>query len=126
MLRTVPGRIPATRPALGRAASVLLIAGVGLVGLSTTASAESQVTVADESGATAGAVTAGSVVTVSGTGFQSVAGGAGGIYVVFGWVDDAEGGSWRPSTGGATGVPEPGKATKRWKPAFCASSVSGA
>lgn len=109
MLRTVSGRTSATRAtgtraALGRATGVLLLASVGLVGLSTTASAESQVTVTDESGATDGTVTAGSVVTVSGTGFQSVQGGAGGIYVVFGWVDDAEGGSWRPSNGGATGA----------------------
>jgi hypothetical protein len=42
-------------------------------------------------------------VTVSGTGFQSIAKGFGGVYVLFGWVDDAAGGSWRPSQGGEVG-----------------------
>ncbi|WP_382308364.1 hypothetical protein [Herbiconiux sp. UC225_62] len=39
-------------------------------------------------------------VTVTGSGFQSVPSGFGGIYVFFGWVD---GGAWAPSQGGATG-----------------------
>lgn len=39
-------------------------------------------------------------VTVSGTGFQSVKGGFGGIYVMFGTVDA----HWRPSQGGQSGV----------------------
>lgn len=43
-------------------------------------------------------------VQVSGTGFQVVPGGFGGVYVLFGWVDDPDGGSWRPSAGGATGT----------------------
>ncbi|AOX46289.1 hypothetical protein [Microbacterium sp. BH-3-3-3] len=42
-------------------------------------------------------------VTVSGSGFQSIPNGFGGIYVLFGWVDDAGGGSWRPSAGGVVG-----------------------
>ncbi|MCJ1708799.1 hypothetical protein [Microbacterium sp. VKM Ac-2923] len=42
-------------------------------------------------------------VTVAGTGFQSIPNGFGGIYVLFGWVDDAAGGSWRPSAGGVVG-----------------------
>lgn len=42
-------------------------------------------------------------LTVRGSGFQSVQGGFGGIYVVFGWVDDPRGGTWRPSNGGQTG-----------------------
>ena len=104
VLRTLTRRPSATRHALTRTGVALLLASVGLVGLSTTASAEAQVTVADESGAAVSTVAAGGVVTVSGTGFQSVQGGAGGIYVVFGWVDDPEGGSWRPSEGGATGA----------------------
>lgn len=104
MLRPVSPRPSATRSALARAGAVVLLTSVGLVGLSTTASADPQVTVTDDSGASDGTVTAGSVVTVSGSGFQSVQGGAGGIYVVFGWVDDAEGGAWRPSNGGATGA----------------------
>ncbi len=39
-------------------------------------------------------------VTVSGSGFQSIPNGFGGLYVFFGWVD---GGAWAPSQGGATG-----------------------
>ena len=39
-------------------------------------------------------------VAVSGSGFQSVPSGFGGLYVFFGWVD---GGAWAPSQGGATG-----------------------
>jgi hypothetical protein len=42
-------------------------------------------------------------VTVSGTGFQSVQGGFGGIYVMFGWVDPTSG-AWAPSQGGVSGV----------------------
>lgn len=42
-------------------------------------------------------------VTVSGVGFQSIQNGFGGVYVLFGWVDDAAGGSWRPSNGGVVG-----------------------
>jgi hypothetical protein len=33
-----------------------------------------------------------------------VQGGLGGIYVMFGWVDDPAGGSWKPSNGGVTGT----------------------
>ncbi|MEV7767920.1 hypothetical protein [Microbacterium sp. NPDC086615] len=43
-------------------------------------------------------------VTVSGSGFQSIPNGFGGIYVLFGWVDDPSGGSWRPSAGGVVGA----------------------
>ena len=41
---------------------------------------------------------------VTGSGFQVVTGGFGGLYVLFGWVDDPEGGTWRPSQGGVTGT----------------------
>jgi hypothetical protein len=40
-------------------------------------------------------------ITATGTGFQSIPNGFGGIYVFFGWVD---GGSWAPSQGGSTGT----------------------
>ncbi len=43
-------------------------------------------------------------VTLHGTGFQVVPGGFGGIYVLFGWVDDPAAGTWRPSAGGTTGT----------------------
>lgn len=41
------------------------------------------------------------VLQVSGTGFQSVPKGFGGIYLLFGWVS---GGAWQPSQGGASGA----------------------
>ena len=40
---------------------------------------------------------------LTGSGFQSIQGGFGGIYVLFGWVSDPNGGSWKPSQGGKTG-----------------------
>ncbi|GAA1920277.1 hypothetical protein GCM10009775_11070 [Microbacterium aoyamense] len=43
-------------------------------------------------------------MTVSGSGFQSITKGFGGVYVLFGWVDDAAGGSWKPSNGGVVGA----------------------
>ncbi|OZG57157.1 CDF family cation diffusion facilitator [Bifidobacterium tissieri] len=42
-------------------------------------------------------------VDLSGSRFQSVQGGFGGIYVLFGWVSDPNGDSWKPSKGGVTG-----------------------
>lgn len=42
-------------------------------------------------------------ISVSGTGFQSVEGGFGGIYVFYGWVDESNGDAWKPSNGGKTG-----------------------
>ncbi|GAA1948137.1 hypothetical protein [Amycolatopsis minnesotensis] len=41
------------------------------------------------------------VLTVRGSGFQSVPKGFGGIYLLFGWVAD---GGWQPSKGGASGA----------------------
>ncbi|MBT1177328.1 hypothetical protein JS532_07075 [Bifidobacterium callimiconis] len=46
---------------------------------------------------------AATTVDLSGSGFQSVQGGFGGIYVLFGWVSDPNGDSWKPSKGGVTG-----------------------
>lgn len=43
-------------------------------------------------------------VTVSGSGFQAIQNGFGGVYVLFGWVDDPDGGSWMPSRGGVVGT----------------------
>ena len=40
-------------------------------------------------------------MTVSGGGFQSIQGGFGGVYVLFGWV--ADGDDWKPSNGGTVG-----------------------
>ncbi|QAY72870.1 hypothetical protein ET445_05465 [Agromyces protaetiae] len=42
-------------------------------------------------------------MTISGSGFQSIPKGFGGVYVLFGWVENPSSGSWRPSNGGQTG-----------------------
>lgn len=68
------------------------------------AAAAPQVVVAGEGGQAVAAPDAPTSVQVSGTGFQSVAGGFGGVYVLFGWVDPASGDGWRPSAGGVTGT----------------------
>ncbi|GEA83339.1 MAG: hypothetical protein NVV70_00400 [Cellulomonas sp.] len=78
--------------------------GLGVLGLAAApASAAARVTVAAENGKAQADATYSTPVRVSGSGFQSVPGGFGGIYVVFGWVDDPAGGSWRPSKGGVSG-----------------------
>lgn len=43
-------------------------------------------------------------LSVRGSGFQSITNGFGGVYVLFGWVDDPRGGSWKPSSGGVVGA----------------------
>ncbi|GGA75733.1 hypothetical protein GCM10011490_28160 [Pseudoclavibacter endophyticus] len=80
--------------AIAALAAVWALVGVGAA----PAHAAGQVTVS-------GTLTADteSTIQVSGSGFQSVQGGFGGIYVLFGWVDDPAGGSWTPSAGGVTG-----------------------
>ncbi|GAA2525341.1 hypothetical protein GCM10010407_14300 [Rarobacter incanus] len=65
----------------------------------TVSGAAARVEVANEFGKAQADTTYSTTVTVSGTGFQSIKGGFGGIYVLFGWVDS---GSWRPSKGGKT------------------------
>lgn len=63
-----------------------------------------QVVVTGADGAAVAAADAPTTVQLAGTGFQSVAGGFGGVYVLFGWVDEAAGDGWRPSAGGESGV----------------------
>jgi len=106
---------PGTRRARGMRrvgsalAAAVLALGAGLFGAATPASAEARVAIAVEGSTATDAAglpllspDAPSTLTVTGSGFQSVQGGFGGIYVLFGWVDPA--GSWQPSLGGATGT----------------------
>ncbi|MBF0688817.1 MAG: hypothetical protein IR158_13760 [Cellulomonas sp.] len=88
------------RPAL--AAAVLASAAlVATVPPASAASSTASVTVDRVDGLPAGEPTP---LQVTGSGFQVVTGGFGGLYVLFGWVDDPAGGTWRPSQGGATGT----------------------
>ncbi|WP_282944899.1 hypothetical protein [Cellulomonas endometrii] len=96
----------AARPPLRVLATGVLVAALALAGLVTVApaaSAAASVTVTGPSGGASTPADGPSTLRVSGSGFQSVPGGLGGIYVMFGWVDDPAGGSWRPSSGGLTG-----------------------
>lgn len=94
----------------GRTAARIAFAAVVLGALlatvppgATPAWAASSVSVQNEFGQAQADLNSTTSVTVRGTGFQSIQGGFGGVYVFFGWVDDPSGGSWKPSNGGLTG-----------------------
>lgn len=100
-----------SRVLLGLAGAAAVLTGV--LGSSAAASAAPlvDITVVGGADAAAGAPSTGMPVMnpdgptqlqVTGSGFQSVPGGFGGIYVLFGWVDPS--GAWQPSAGGATGT----------------------
>lgn len=81
------------------AAAFAVALGISFAGVTATpAHAAGQVTISGQPTADGQ-----SDVQLSGSGFQSVQGGFGGVYVLFGWVDDPSGGSWKPSAGGVTG-----------------------
>lgn len=65
--------------------------------------AAGRVTVTDGQGRAQADPVYSTTLDIRGTGFQSVQGAFGGIYVFFGWVSDPSGGSWGPSRGGHTG-----------------------
>lgn len=82
----------------------VLAATLGLLVLGAApARADSTVQVTNDRGGDRADLTYQTRLTVSGSGFQVVPGGLGGVYVLFGWVDDPAGGSWKPSRGGLTG-----------------------
>lgn len=91
----------ARRPLIALAAPVAALLGGLLVPLAVSAPAEAaaRVTIANADGDAVADPTYATEMTVSGSGFQSIKGGYGGIYVVFGTVK----GTWRPSQGGQTG-----------------------
>jgi hypothetical protein len=78
--------------ALGGAVAPAQAVGAGTVSV-TVAADPAKVGVADTAGPTK--------LTVTGSGFQSIAGGFGGIYVLFGWN---AGPGWEPSAGGSSGT----------------------
>lgn len=92
-------RTPRPRAA-ARVALVALLAALAAPALAVPAQAAADVTVRNEQGDAQADVTYSTPITVSGRGFQSVAGGFGGIYVLFGWAGDG----WRPSEGGTVGA----------------------
>jgi hypothetical protein len=80
-----------------RLSAVVLVAGSVL--LASPAHADSRVSIANPGGQAKIDPTYATTLTVSGSGFQSVKGGHGGIYVFFGTVQRG----WQPSKGGVTG-----------------------
>ncbi|WP_182377400.1 hypothetical protein [Nocardioides sp. WS12] len=90
---------------------IALMAGLMSAGLTTTATAvapapapaAARISVVNDKGTATADNRYRTKLTINGAGFQSVQGGFGGVYVMFGWVDDARGGSWKPSKGGVTG-----------------------
>ena len=88
---------------LSAAAVVLALTAAGAVVAAAPAWAAGTVTVTGPQGTASADAEYATDVTVSGSGFQSIPNGFGGVYVLFGWVDDPEGGSWRPSAGGVVG-----------------------
>lgn len=97
--------LPASRrPAVVRilVAMVVALLGASLLSIVSPAPANAAARLSASSslgGATASASGA-TTFTVSGSGYQAIDGGFGGIYVAFGWVN---GSNWGPSNGGSTG-----------------------
>lgn len=75
---------------------------IAVPGASDPAGAAGRVTVESAAGGATADPDYATTVTVTGAGFQSITGGFGGVYVLFGWVSD--GSSWRPSNGGEVGA----------------------
>ncbi|HVK28963.1 MAG TPA: hypothetical protein VM575_11515 [Nocardioides sp.] len=68
------------------------------------ATAAARISVVNDRGTAAADLEYRTRLTITGRGFQTVKGGFGGVYLMFGWVDDPRGGSWKPSRGGVTGT----------------------
>ena len=94
-----------SRPARTISATVLAaaLALSSVVGVSTAAHAEARISVTNDRGTALADDGRATSFTLRGSGFQSIEGGFGGVYVAFGWVRDPAGGGWRPSEGGMTG-----------------------
>jgi hypothetical protein len=91
---------------LTRTAATLASAALALTGVvvaAPPAQAAARITVTNDRGTSLADDGRATPLTLRGSGFQSVGGGFGGVYVAFGWVRDPSGGGWRPSQGGVTG-----------------------
>ncbi|WP_344248329.1 hypothetical protein, partial [Isoptericola hypogeus] len=102
-LRTAQAQPARAGLALLLALAAVLTGALALVAPAPSAHGAARVSVSGPDGAARAAADGPTTLSVSGGGFQSVTKGFGGIYVLFGWVSDPSGGSWRPSAGGATG-----------------------
>ncbi|HMR49354.1 MAG TPA: hypothetical protein PKE40_07135 [Arachnia sp.] len=82
----------------------LVLAAVLLAIGAPPAQAAPRVTATSSLGSAIASPSGATTFSIKGSGFQSLKGGFGGIYLMFGWVSDPGGGSWRPSQGGKTGT----------------------
>ncbi|RIJ76919.1 hypothetical protein D1871_09885 [Nakamurella silvestris] len=82
----------------------VLVGAGAVVGAPAAVAAGASVSIANEFGTGKADTTYSTDFTVTGSGFQSVQGAFGGIYVLFGWVSDPAGDGWKPSSGGSTGI----------------------
>lgn len=110
-------RVP-TRAALAAASAGLVLTGAAALAGPATAqpAAGAQVAVVSELGEAVASPDGPTTMQLGGSGFQSIEGGFGGIYVLFGWVS---GEGWQPSAGGSFG------ATYRYQPDAAAADNSG-
>ncbi|SDQ61554.1 hypothetical protein [Microbacterium sp. cf332] len=92
-----------TRQRLAAAVAATVVATAAGMSAAPAAWAAASVSVATGDGDGRVSADTATAVTVSGSGFQAIPGGFGGIYVLIGWVDDPAGGSWAPSVGGVVG-----------------------
>lgn len=79
----------------------LLGAGILTIASAAPAQAAGRLSVSSSLGGAVASSSGPTTFTVSGSGFQAIDGGFGGVYVGFGWVN---GSNWGPSKGGATGA----------------------
>ena len=103
-IRTDTASDRARRPLLTLAAAVLLASlalAPALLAPHSAAAAGATVTISNASGTAEADPEFATSFTVTGAGFQSIQGGFGGIYALFGWVEP--GSSWKPSSGGTVG-----------------------
>lgn len=84
-------------------AGAVAAGSLALVLVPAPATAAGRVTVVNDRGGAQADTTYRTRLTITGRGFQVVRGGFGGVYLMFGTVDDLAGGSWKPSQGGLTG-----------------------
>ncbi|MDQ6522063.1 hypothetical protein RB608_00550 [Nocardioides sp. LHD-245] len=98
---------PLTSRPISRLIVLALLATSLVVALTATttapAAAAARITVTNDRGTAAADSKYRTELTISGSGFQVVKGGFGGVYLMFGWVKDPRGSSWKPSKGGVTG-----------------------
>lgn len=101
--RNTKSRLTAAMAALSLLAATFLGAAAVSIATADEVHAAPRVSISGPDGTATVSASGNTDITVSGSGFQSIQGGFGGIYVFFGWVNDPAGGSWKPSQGGRTG-----------------------